>query len=162
VIELKWIVMKKVLIALDFDSSAEKVAETGFKLAASANAQVILMHVTSEANYYSSLNYSPITGFGIFSNEDLVEKDTAIEQEEIAGKFLKKFQERWGNETTDMIVRNGDFADSILSVAGELKVDMIVVGTHGRGGLKKMLLGSVTEEVLHQTSIPLLIIPVRD
>jgi nucleotide-binding universal stress UspA family protein len=153
--------MKKILIALDFDSSAEKIAEIGYKLARAMDAQVILLHVTSDAAYYSSLNYSPITGFGIFSNEDLVEKDTAVELKKVAMNFLKDVQKRFGNETTQLVVENGPFAGNILAVSSELHVDMIVMGTHGRGGLKKMLLGSVAEEVLRHSSIPLLIIPVK-
>lgn len=59
--------MAKVLIALDYNPSAQKVAEAGFNLAKAMNAQTILLHVTSDATYYSSLNYSPIMGFGAFS-----------------------------------------------------------------------------------------------
>ena len=55
--------MKKVLIALDYDPTAQKVAETGNLLAGSMNAEVILLHVISDPVYYSSMDYSPIMGF---------------------------------------------------------------------------------------------------
>ncbi|MFL5788991.1 MAG: universal stress protein [Flavisolibacter sp.] len=154
--------MKKILIALDFDSSAHKIAEIGYALAAAMKAEVILLHVTSEASYYSSFNYSPITGFGIFSNEDLVEKDTVVELKKIAINFLKNIQKSFDERNTYLVVENGRCAENILMVSSESGVDMIVMGTHGRGGLKKMLLGSVAEEVLHHSSIPLLIIPVKN
>jgi nucleotide-binding universal stress UspA family protein len=153
--------MKKILIALDFDSSAQKIAEIGYTLAGAMKAEVILLHVTSEASYYSSFNYSPITGLGIFSNEDLVEKDTVVELNKIATNFLKKIQEGFSERKTYLVVENGPCAENILAVSSESGVDLIVMGTHGRGGLKKMLLGSVAEKVLHQSSIPLLIIPVK-
>lgn len=60
--------MKKVLIALDYNPSAEKVAETGHRLAKSMDAEVVLLHVVSDFKYYASLNYSPIMGFDSFSN----------------------------------------------------------------------------------------------
>ena len=62
--------MKKVLIALDFDHTAQKVAEGGFSLAKTMNAETILLHVIADEVYYSNLEYSPITGFGGFSNTD--------------------------------------------------------------------------------------------
>jgi len=48
--------MKKVLIALDFGPSAQVIAETGYNLAKSMNAEVYLLHVTADATYYSALN----------------------------------------------------------------------------------------------------------
>ena len=67
--------MKKVLIALDYDPTAQKVAEMGYNLAKSMHAQAILLHVTSDVSYYSSLNYSPIMGFGGFNSVDTVQTD---------------------------------------------------------------------------------------
>ena len=55
--------MKKVLIALDYNPTAQKVAETGFSMAKAMNAEVTLLHVISDLVYYSSAEYSPIMGF---------------------------------------------------------------------------------------------------
>jgi nucleotide-binding universal stress UspA family protein len=85
--------MKKILIALDYDPTAQKVAETGHKLAKAMNARTILLHVISDAPYYSSLNYSPIMGFGGFSNVDTIETDTAEELKRVAQNYLKKSKE---------------------------------------------------------------------
>ena len=52
--------MKKILIALDYNPSAEKIAEAGYALAKATNAAVILMHVVADPVYYSNLDYSPI------------------------------------------------------------------------------------------------------
>lgn len=53
--------MKKVLITLDFDPTARKIAQAGYELAKSIGAEVYLLHVTVDDTYYSSLEYSPIT-----------------------------------------------------------------------------------------------------
>ena len=58
--------MKKVLIALDYNPTAQKVAEAGFSMAKAMNAEVILLHVISDPVYYSSTEYSPIMGFNGF------------------------------------------------------------------------------------------------
>lgn len=55
--------MKKVLIALDYDSTAQKVAKAGFSIAKSINAKVILLNVITDPVYYPSVRYSPIMGF---------------------------------------------------------------------------------------------------
>ncbi len=52
----------------------------------------------------------------------------------------------------------GPVADSILACANETHADLIVVGTHGRAGLGKMLMGSVSERVFHHSAIPVLTI----
>jgi nucleotide-binding universal stress UspA family protein len=68
--DFRIIPMKRVLIALDFDPTAQKVAEAGYSLAKAMGARVTLLHVIAEDIYYSSLEYSPITGFSGFSNAD--------------------------------------------------------------------------------------------
>jgi nucleotide-binding universal stress UspA family protein len=138
--------MKKILIALDFDPSALKIAKAGYSLAKALKAQIILLHVTSEISYYSSLNYSPIVGFGIFSNENIIEKDAEIESKNLAQNFLDNCKEKLADETIQTVVENGDFAENILAVASEYHADMIVMGTQGRNGFKKMLLGNVAEK----------------
>ncbi|MFA6949836.1 MAG: universal stress protein [Lentimicrobiaceae bacterium] len=55
--------MKNVLIALDYDPTAQQVAEKGYELAKSMGARVTLVHVLSNEIYYYSRAYSPIMGF---------------------------------------------------------------------------------------------------
>lgn len=153
--------MKKILIALDYDPSAQKVAETGYELAKAMNAQAILLHVTSDASYYSSLNYSPIMGFGGFNSVDSVQTDNVEGLKKVAQDYLDKSKRHLGDEKIQTIVKNGVFGETILNTASEVKADIIVMGTHSRRGLEKILMGSVAENVLHHSSIPLLIIPTK-
>ena len=60
--------MKKILIALDYDPTSQKVAETGFSLAKTMGAEVILMHVMSVPVDYSSMEYSPRLGYTGYMN----------------------------------------------------------------------------------------------
>ncbi|MEO9021360.1 MAG: universal stress protein [Ginsengibacter sp.] len=153
--------MKKVLIALDFDPSAQKIAETGYELAKSMNAQVILLHVVADATYYSSLNYSPIMGFDSFSNLDIVQTDAVTGLKEAAQNYLDKSKHYLGDDTIQTVVKDGDFGDGILEASTEINADIIVMGTHSRSGLDKILMGSVAEKVLHRSLIPLFIIPTK-
>ena len=154
--------MKKVLIALDIEPSAQKVAETGYSLAKSMKAEVVLLHIIGgELAYYSSLGYSPImgyTGFGITESPNLIALDNIKES---STNFLEKSKQHLGDTTIQTLVEEGDTADVILQTATELHADIIVVGTHSRRGLEKILMGSVAEKVFHHTSIPLFLVPTR-
>ncbi|MEO6135002.1 MAG: universal stress protein [Ginsengibacter sp.] len=153
--------MKKILIALDYDPSAETIARQGYQLAKSMNAQVILMHVVADSTYYSSLNYSPIMGFDSFSNMDIVQTNAIEGVKEAAQDYLDRTKHFLGDESIDTIIKDGDFGDGILETATEMNVDIIVLGTHSRRGLEKILMGSVAEKVMNKSSIPLFIIPTK-
>ncbi|MCU7549209.1 universal stress protein [Chitinophagaceae bacterium LB-8] len=153
--------MKKVLIALDYNPSAQKIAETGYGLAKAMNARTVLLHVISDPTYYSSLNYSPIMGFDSFNSVDTIQSDTAEKLKKAAQNFLDKSKEYLGDERIETVVSKGDFGDTILETATKLNADLIVMGTHSRRGLEKILVGSVAENVLHHSLIPLFIIPTK-
>jgi nucleotide-binding universal stress UspA family protein len=153
--------MKKVLIAFDNKAGAQKVAATGYELSKALQARAILMHVTTDIAYYSSLNYSPITGFDAFSNLDVEQTNAVDELKRRAQDYLDNAKLSLGDETIETVLKEGDYVENILQTAKEMKADIIVVGTHSRKGLDKVLLGSVAKNVLHHTTIPLFIIPVK-
>jgi len=62
----------------------------------------------------------------------------------------------------DYLVRGGDAPDAILRPADEVEADLIVVGTHGRSGLDRLLCGSVAESVLQRSSRPVLVVRQTD
>lgn len=150
----------KILIALDNNAGAKKVAETGYGFAESLHAHITLLHVTSDSTFYASLNYSPILGFDRFSNLDVVQTDAVQELKSTAEDYLENVKLKLGDETIETVVKEGDYAENILLTAKEMNADIIVMGTHSRKGLDKVLLGSVAENVLHHSNIPLFIIPV--
>jgi nucleotide-binding universal stress UspA family protein len=154
--------LKKVLIALDYDPTSRQVAKKGFSLAKTMNAEVVLLHVIADATYYSSLEYSPVIGFGDFSNTDFFRIVDVNGLKKASENFLDELKKHLGDKTIRTTVEEGDTAESILKVAKHLHADMIVMGSHSRSGLEQILLGSVTEKVLHHTSIPLYIIPTKE
>lgn len=153
--------LKKVLIALDFDPSAQKVAEGGYTLAKTMNAEPILLHVIADDIYYSSLEYSPITGYSGFSNTDFSLMASSEGLTKASEYYLDKTKSYLGDETIQTITEKGDFADIILKTAKRLNADLIVMGSHSRRWLDQILMGSVTEKVLHNTFVPLFIIPTK-
>jgi nucleotide-binding universal stress UspA family protein len=153
--------MKKVLIALDYNPTAQKVAEVGFSMAKAMHAEVTLLHVISDLMYYSSTEYSPIMGFGGYMNMDSLQLDSIDGLKKATQHFLDKSKLHLGDKTIQTLIKEGDFAESILNAAKELHADIIVMGSHSRKWLENIVMGSVTEKVLHHTSIPLFIIPTK-
>lgn len=153
--------MKKVLIALDYDPTAQKVAEVGFSLAKTMGAEVTLLHVISDPVYYSSTEYSPIMGFTGYMDMGPLVLDSVDGLKRASQHFLDKSKQHLGDKTIQTQVKEGDFAESILKTAKDLQVDIIVMGSHSRKWLEKIVIGSVTEKVLNHTSIPLFIIPTK-
>jgi nucleotide-binding universal stress UspA family protein len=154
--------MKKVLIALDYNPTAQKIAETGYAFAKSMNAHIILLHVVADYTYYSSLDYSPIMGFDNFSNLGAIQTDVVFELQNSAHQFLEKSKTHLGDTSIETLVKDGDSGDAIIEAADNLKADVIVLGSHSRRGLDKILMGSVAEKVLRHSKIPLFIIPVNE
>jgi len=152
---------KKVLIALDYDPTAQKVAEAGFSLARNMNAEVTLLHVIADPVYYSALEYSPITGFAGDMNMADYQLDSVEELKKASLQYLDKIKKHLGDNTIETIIAEGDFSDSILKSAKKIHADLIVMGSHSRKWLENIVMGSVTEKVLHHSSIPLFIIPTR-
>lgn len=151
--------MSKVLIALDYDPSAQEVAEKGFAFAKSMGAQVVLLHVTSDFVYYSSLDYSPILGYDSFSNLGALQTSTLEDLRVAAENYLQLMKKHLGDPEIETLVKDGEFGEVIVETAEENNIDVVVLGTHGRRGLDKVLMGSVAEKVLRHTKVPLFIIP---
>jgi nucleotide-binding universal stress UspA family protein len=153
--------MIKVLIALDYDPTAQKVAEAGFSMAKAMGAEVVLLHVISDPIYYSSVEYSPIMGFNGYMDMGLLQLESVDGLIKASQNYLDKTKQHLGDNSIETLVKEGDFADSILKTAKAIHADFIVMGSHSRKWLENIAMGSVTEKVLHHTSIPLLIIPTK-
>ena len=153
--------MKKILIALDYDPTAQKVAEVGFSLGNIQHTEITLLNVIRNPAYYGSTMYDPIMGFAGYTNLDFLGPDILEDLKKSSLNFLEKSRHHLGNDKIKILVKEGDAAETILETAIELKTDIIVMGSHSRRWLENILMGSITEHVLHHTTIPLFIIPTK-
>jgi nucleotide-binding universal stress UspA family protein len=153
----KIIIMKKIIIALDYDPSAEKVAETGYEIAKALNAETVLLHVEADPSYYASA-YSPVMGFTGFDIPAMEMPGTAHLHAE-AKRFLEEVKKHLGDETIQTSVLDGDVTEAIMTVVNSLHADMVVMGTHSRRGFEKLLMGNLAESVLNKITVPLLAVP---
>lgn len=153
--------MKKILIAVDYDPTAKKVAEKGLELAKSMNAEVVLLHVVSNVAYYSTLEASPIMGFNEFNYTDFTQLIDVDGVKKAAQYYLDKLKHHLGDETIQTMIEDGESAETIIATAKKLHADIIVMGTHSRRWLEQILVGSETEKVLNLTTIPLFVVPTK-
>lgn len=143
---------KKVMIALDYDETAQKVAEAGYSMAKAMNADTVILHVISEQPvYYSSYTYMRELKVDILSD---LKKSTQ--------EFLDKTKRHLGDESIKTVLKEGEIAENIMDTAKELNVDIIVMGTHSRKWLESIILGSQAEKILKMTTIPMFIIPTKN
>lgn len=139
---------KRVVIALDDSAFAEPLAKTALKL---------VQQLQAEAAILSVIDTRALLGTEGLSGSEAVtlERSAAAENLEVIIKNV------FPDYPVSHYVEEGEPAEKILSFASAWSADMIIVGTHGRKGLARLLLGSVAENVSRHSSIPVIIIPVN-
>lgn len=150
--------MEKVLIAIDYHPVSEKVAEAGYQLAKQLGAQVCLIHVVADVNYYST-QYPTFMGYdGYGMTADL---NVAAEMRKYAEEFLESAAAHLKDPEVKTFLAEGDTANAVLDYAEEWRADLIVMGTHSYSTLEKLFVGTVASSVLEKTSIPVHMVPVN-
>jgi nucleotide-binding universal stress UspA family protein len=136
---------KRIVVATDFSETSHRALELGLEIAQKFDAELILVH-SWEAPSYSY-------GGGVFLPVDLV---TPIEQAAVAQleRALTALQLRMPRATS--MLRTGPAWEEVLAAAAQLQADLLVLGTHGRRGMSRALLGSVAEKVVRIAPIPVL------
>ena len=153
--------MKKILISLDFSQSAQIVAEKGFMFAKTMKAEVTLLHVLTDPQDYLLTDHVTIMGFaGHFDASERLTKET-IDSKKLSLQFLNKSKLYLGDNRIQTLLDEGDCAEAILKSAYKISADVIVMGSHSRKWFENTTMGSVTEKVLQNTTVPVLIIPTK-
>lgn len=132
---------KKILCPVDFDASGTAGLEAARKIAASDGGKVYLLNVVPLS-----------TPTGLANYVDLYEKQKAAAR----AKLADLAQSHLSAVDHEIIVDCGDPVQLILGAEKRIPADVIVMGTHGRRGIGRMLLGSVVEAVVRQASCPVL------
>lgn len=138
----------KILIAVDDSPSAEHIAQSGYQLACQFGAEVALVSI-EDASVYDDWELS------LRERDPLVERSSNTRQQELITKIFK-------NIPVSTFIERGRPASVIIRLSRSWNADMIVLGTHGRKGFSHFLMGSVAEEVIRNSSKPLIIIPISE
>ena len=137
---------KLFLVPIDFSRGSEKAFDYALRSAHESNAKLVALNVVPADRIY------PPTG-GQFDFYGLMERD--------ARDRFAKLVKRKGSKAAAcklVLARGTDFAAVIVRQAKKLRVAMIIMGSHGRTGLGRWLLGSVAERTLRYANCPVLIV----
>lgn len=151
----------KVLIALDYDKTAKKVAESGYALAIDLNAEVTLLHIMSDPLNYASTEFAPLTGLTDSLGVDPLQFESNNRLKKVSQHFLDTMKLHLGDANVKTVLEEGDFADTILLKAKNMQANLLVIGSHSHRWLEDIVLGSVTAKVMRNTPIPLYIVPTK-
>jgi nucleotide-binding universal stress UspA family protein len=134
------------LVPLDFSRGSVRALDYALALAREDKSRVVALHVIPAEMIY------PPTG-GRFDFYALLERDARENFRKLSRrKKLKPAQCRF------VVARGTNFAEVIVQEAKKLRAAMIVMGSHGRTGLQRLLLGSVAERTLRYATCPVLIV----
>jgi universal stress protein A len=139
-----------ILLAVDFSKETDAVAEQALTMRNALNARLSLVHV---------VEFVQID----FSSELVIPQELELDQQllELADTRLQQLGEKYGIEDSERFVSQGNTKREILRIAEEQKVDLIVIGSHGREGIQ-LLLGSTANAVLHGAPCDVLSVRVRN
>jgi nucleotide-binding universal stress UspA family protein len=140
--------VKKIVIAIDNDPDAENVALNGLQLALQLKAEIAILSVVDTTILKVERS---------ISSADFV-KILKSDYKKLQQKLTKTI---FKNHTVSTFLQEGKPYEVILKVADEWYADIIVIGTHGRGGLSHLIMGSVAEKVIRHSKKPVLAIPRR-
>jgi nucleotide-binding universal stress UspA family protein len=141
--------MKKLLIAVDLSEPSKDVIEAGLRLATALDGSVELVHVREPFVYAVAGQYGPTP-----------EQERALVawiDRALAGASDRINHARIPCVTTSLY---GSPAREIVAHAEKIGADLIVVGTHGRGGISHAVLGSVAERIVQRAKRPVLTVPI--
>lgn len=138
---------KKILVPLDGSTWSEAVLPHVRVLAREQQAEVALLRISTAALHV----YSEVP----FNYAELIERDIAD-----CKRYVEAIAESLRKEgiTVATSVVDGYVAESILDYAEQNKVDLIAMSTHGRSGVRRMLLGSTADRVVHGARTPVLLV----
>ncbi|RQR52980.1 universal stress protein [Burkholderia sp. Bp9140] len=142
-----------ILVALDGSDTSSRALDAALNLAAETGARLTPVYVVDVlVPAYDAYGYDPSILIDAFREEGLrVTEDAArrMKARDVAGT----------PQISNVAPAGEDVAQRIAGLAGELDADLIVLGTHGRRGFRRLVLGSVAERVLRHARCPVLMIP---
>ena len=145
---------QRVLIATDGSQLSRKAIAQGVALAKAMGAKVIAVHVLPSHDSRSYFSEDVV----VRTDPDPEYEKQALAAAERALAVVRSAASEAGVACDTVLPRNASPADGILEVADEKRCDLIVMASHGRKGIKRVLLGSETQHVLTHSTVPVLVL----
>jgi nucleotide-binding universal stress UspA family protein len=147
--------MGEVLVCVDFSEATERVLAAAINLAQSTGLTVRVVHVAA--------GEAELAGYDKEAFEAATPDKRAGQLRDEHGR-LQELTDRLaaaGVSAAEPALVMGHTAEQIERLAGEFGADLVMVGSHGHGGLHHLLVGSVTEDLLRRSTRPVIVVPAR-
>ncbi len=147
-------IFKKILVPVDGSEPSDAAVALAVRLAHDQGAKLLFLHVSEVAKIAAMVSSTAVC----------VDPSPALDAEQAAGEEALRCAERAAGEeavSAESLIVQGASADAIVKTTSQAGADLIVMGSHGRGGIQRALLGSVAEGVLRQSAVPVLVARVR-
>ena len=142
---------KRILVPVDGSPTSNKGFDEAAKLAKGSSSKVLLLHVVDDTVAFSSPD-----GAGV----NIVLDALREAGQSVLGKAAERARRAKVQAETMLLEKvTGRVAEAIVEQAKRWRADLIVMGTHGRRGVNRLLLGSSAELVVRHSTIPVLLIP---
>jgi nucleotide-binding universal stress UspA family protein len=139
---------KNILVPVDFTETSKKALDYAVELAKRFDSKITVLHAYE----------IPVFGFpdgALIATADIASRIANAAQQSLAATVDAR---KSSGVVLEGVLRTGVTWEEIHSLASELPADLIVIGTHGRRGLARALLGSVAENVIRTSKVPVLTI----
>jgi len=160
--------VKKILVPTDFSEYSNEALQYALMFLENSQGEIILLHVlpkafevyttdigSDEQLFRTREDETGLTGGG-FTHHDYERREIRRDLTEEARVKLLDLVPIASQKQVEIEIRVGEPYQEILNIAQEQSVDMIVMGTHGRTGLSHLLMGSVAERVVRQSTVPVM------
>jgi universal stress protein A len=142
--------LKRILVPIDFSESSEKALRYALRFAEQFGSSITLLHVIQPMVYPADFGYPPTV---LDTLDDTVRRQIQERLGRLASGISGKVKH---------LIRLGQPYHEITTTAKELDMDLIIISTHGRTGLKHVLMGSTAERVLRHAPCPVLTVRERE
>mgnify|MGYP003387118934 CR=1 FL=1 len=144
---------KRILVATDGSTLSKKAVRSAIDLAGTVGADLVALYVVPPypASYFEG-------GISISAQDVARTEKQWAEQGQAVVDAVQQTAQAEGVKAKAVIARSDLVAESIMSAVKKHKCDLVVMASHGRKGIKRILLGSETQHVLTHSSVPVLVL----
>jgi nucleotide-binding universal stress UspA family protein len=147
---------KKVLFCTDFSKNSDCAFDYAFGIAKRDDGILYILNVIPPAPQLYKLEDTYLTKEQLDEIRTILRKDR---EKMFNDKYLTHIKDK---TKVRVVTESGREDDKIIEFAQKEKIDILVIGTHGRTGIEHVFLGSVAEKIIRRSPIPVFVIPCKD
>ena len=141
--------LKNILVAYDSSSFSNRAFKSALDIAEPKKSKITIVTVVTGV-------YQPSIGFSMKFSKDLLEKNTKMLKKLFSN--LQTVASKKGINISLKILHNPSVSNAIINYVKSQKFDLIVIGSRGRTGLNKAILGSVANDIVNKANVPTMVV----